>query len=75
MSNDPTIDEVRRIRREISREVDHDLHRLKAVFEMLESQFERPPVDHGGRRVIHCNDAVNSGDLPIEDLSSPAGER
>ena len=52
MTNDPTIDEIRRIRHEISREVGHDLHRLKTTFELLERQFERSPVDYGGRRTI-----------------------
>ncbi|MFN0197796.1 MAG: hypothetical protein ACKVT0_13710 [Planctomycetaceae bacterium] len=51
MTNDPTIDEIRRIRHEISRDAGHDLHRLKKTFELLESQFARPPVDHGGRRI------------------------
>ena len=74
MANDPAIDEIRRIRHEISREAGHNLRRLKKTFELLESQFARPPVDHGGRRTARCT-AGKSADLRVEDLSSPPGER
>ena len=73
MPSDPTIDEIRRIRHEISREVGHDLHRLKNSFELLESQFQRPPVDHGGRRIIQSTGAAKSTELPVENLSPPSG--
>lgn len=73
MPKDPTIDEIRRIRHEISREVGHDLHRLKNSFELLESQFKRLPVDHGGWRTIRSTGAAKSAELPVENLSPPRG--
>ena len=58
MTSDPAIDEIRRIRHEISQEVDHDLHRLTETFALLESQFKRPPIDRGGRRLVRGSGAA-----------------
>jgi hypothetical protein len=71
MSIDPAIDEIRRVRHEISREVDHDPHRLKATFSELESQFERPAIDYGGRRAIRSTGATKAGESAAEDRTSP----
>ena len=72
MAHDPAIDEIRRIRHEISLEVGHDIRGLKDVLARLESQFERPPVNHGKRRTSGCtgaaDGAVSSGE------SSPAAQ-
>ena len=75
MTNDPAIDEIRRIRHAISREAGHDMHRLKKTFERLESQFDRPAVDYGRRRTSRCTGTGKLGKLPVENLSSPTGER
>ena len=37
-TSDPTIDEIRRVRHEISREVDHDPKRLVEYYRRLEKQ-------------------------------------
>lgn len=75
MTPDPTIDEVRRVRHEISRESGHDLRRMKKAFTALEAQFARPPVDHSGRRIIQCTAATQSGRDAVENLSSPPADR
>lgn len=72
MIPDPTIDEVRRVRHEISRESGHDLRRMKTAFTALEAQFARPPVDYSGRRTIRCNAAAKPGDKESEAVESPS---
>ena len=66
MTPDPTIDEIRRVRHEISQEFGHDLQKLKETFAALKSQFQRPAVDYSGRRTIHCDGAAESGDRGLE---------
>ncbi len=70
MTPDPSIDEIRRVRHEISRESGHDLRQLKETFAALESQFKRPPVDHGCRRSIRSTGVVESGNLAVNNRSS-----
>ena len=53
MIPDPAIDEIRRIRHDISREAGHDLRQLKSLFSTLEAQFARPPIVHNGERTSH----------------------
>jgi len=66
MTPDPTIDEIRRVRHEISRESGHDIRRLKETFATLEAQFERSPVDHGIRRTKACTGAAVGASSKIE---------
>ncbi|MGD0090215.1 MAG: hypothetical protein ABSE73_09865 [Planctomycetota bacterium] len=40
MTNDPLIDEVRAVRREISREHGHDIHKLCAHYRAIEKQMK-----------------------------------
>jgi hypothetical protein len=61
---DPAIDEIRRVRHEISREFDNDLDRLFEVLKTLEARFKRPPVDYGTRRTA----AANSEEVAGENL-------
>jgi hypothetical protein len=65
MPHDPAMEEVRRVRHEISREAGHDLRRLKATFALLESQFQRPPVDHGAQRAKGINSAMDKSKLRV----------
>ena len=52
MTKDTAIDEIRRVLHEISHEVGHNLRRLKNTFEQLQTQFQKPPVEYGGKRVV-----------------------
>ena len=65
MIPDPTIDAVRRVRHEISRDAGHDLRKLKEAFAKLEAQFERPAVDYGGHRTIQVTDEVNQVNVEL----------
>ncbi len=64
MTPDPTIDEIRRIRHEISREVGHDLRLMKDQFAELEARFTRPSIDRDGQRTRdrRSADAVPAAD-------------
>ena len=73
MINDPAIAEIRRIRHEISREAGHDLRNLKKTFALLETQFERPSVDYGGRRAIRCTEAAKQAASAMDSQLSPSG--
>ena len=53
MIPDLAIDEIRRIRHEISREAGHDLRQMKSLFSALESQFSRPPLVLDRGRTCH----------------------
>ena len=63
MIPDPAIDEIRRIRHDISREAGHDLRQMKSLFSALEAQFARPPIVHDGERTgrRRTADAVPGG--------------
>lgn len=75
MMPDPVIDEIRRVRHEISRESGHDLRRMKETFAAIEAQFARPPVDRGGRRNTECDGGATSGQTATDNLhSSPADQ-
>ena len=65
MIPDPTIDAIRRVRHEISRDAGHDLRKLKETFAKLEAQFERPVVDYGGHRTIQVTNEVNAVDIEL----------
>jgi hypothetical protein len=73
--NDPAIDEIRRIRHEISREAGHDLRNLKRTFAMLETQFQRPSVDFGGRRTIPLTETATQAVSPTVISSPSLGDR
>ena len=70
MTPDPTIDALRRVRHEISQEVGHNAHQLKAKIAILEAQFMRPPVDYGGQRTTRCDSTHPAGVMVGSDPSS-----
>jgi len=72
---DPVIDEVRRVRREISDEVGSDLDSLIARYRELDSRFENSPLTGNDRRTIRCEGASKSGGLPVDNQSSSLGDR
>lgn len=66
MPNDPAIDEIRRVRHQISREAGHDLQTMKKSLAQLESQFQRPPVNYGGQRTTAGTRAAKPEDREVE---------
>jgi hypothetical protein len=72
---DPTIDEVRKVRREISAEVGPELLGLVERYTQMESRFKRPPLTPKDRRTIRYTEAAKQGDSPVENQSSPLGDR
>jgi len=72
---DPTIDEIRKARRLISVEIGPGLAGLVDRYATMESRFSHPPLTQKDRRTIRCNGAAKSGDLAIENLSSPPADR
>ena len=72
MIPDPAIDEIRRIRHDISREAGHDLRQMKSLFSALESQFSRPPLVLDRERTRHlCPTEVAPTGHPISERGSP----
>ena len=67
--NDPHIAEIRRVRHLVSREVGHDLRKLKTLFTKLEGRFSRPSVDYGARRTTESTGAA--GNAVPDGVSSP----
>ncbi len=72
---DPTIDELRKVRREISAEIGPELTGLVDRYTKMESRFNRPPLTPKHRRTIRCTEAAKLGDSPVENQSSPLGDR
>ena len=58
--NDPHIEEIRRVRHLVSREVGHDMRKLKTLFIELEGRFSRPSVDYGARRTTESTGATDN---------------
>jgi hypothetical protein len=75
MTTDPVIDEIRRVRHQISLAAGHDLRRLKETFTQLEAQFDRPALDYGKERNTRDEAAAKLGEFASENQSSPSGDR
>jgi len=73
--NDPVIDEVRRVRHEISDEVGSDFNSLIARYRELNSQFEHAPLTRNDRRPPQGTGAAKSGELTGDNQTSPPGDR
>ena len=58
MMNDPVIDEIRRVRKLISREIGSDLSRMADYYARVESQFKLPPITTGNRQTHKGLDAA-----------------
>lgn len=67
--NDPHIEEIRRVRHLVSREVGHDLHKLMILFTKLEGRFSRPSVDYGSRRTSESSGFADN--LVPDGVSTP----
>ena len=49
MTPDPVIDEIRRVRHEMSAEIGHDPKRLLAYYAEIQQRFRNQLVNHGDR--------------------------
>ena len=67
--NDPLIDEIRRVRREISDELGSDLAGLVERYAKIENRFTKPPLTAQDRRTIRCTDVAKPGVLALENPS------
>ena len=74
MTTNPILNELYRIRSEILAEHGDDLNAfLQAEFERLKE--EGHPIAKIRQRTIRCSGTAKSGELPVEDRSSPSAER
>ena len=74
MSTNPILDELHATRAKLLAEAGGDLHRY------VEEARERAltsgrPIAEPTQRTIRCTGATKSSELPVENLSSPPGER
>ncbi len=74
MSRNPILDELHEIRRQILAEYDND---LSAYLRDAQARLEASgrPIWQGKQRTIRCTGAAKSGELAVENLSSPPGDR
>lgn len=70
MMNDPHIDQIRKVRHELSNEVGHDLHKMKSRFTELEERFAHAVIDYGARRTTDC--ARMAGGAALNGNASPS---
>ena len=74
MTTNPILNELYDVRSKLLAEHGHDLNTfLQAEFERLRA--EGHPIAKIKQRTIRCSGAAKSGDLPVENLSSPPAER
>jgi len=74
MSSNPILDELHATREKLLAEAGGDLHRYIAEARERALASGRP-IAEPTQRTIRCSGAVNSGDLQVENHSSPPGER
>lgn len=53
MKPDPIIDEIRRVRHEMSAEFGHDPRRAFEFFQDLQRREKRPVVNYGKKHLLH----------------------
>lgn len=70
--NDPVIDEVRCVRREISDEVGSNLNSLIERYRDLDTRFEKSPLTRKDRRIKDCTGVADSAANDTE--STPAAQ-
>ena len=74
MSTNPILEELYAVRRQIMDEHGDDLTAyLHAEFERLKASGH--PIANVKQRTIRCTGAAKTGDLEVENQSSPPGER
>ena len=67
--DEPTIDEIRRVRRLISAQIGNDLAGLVDRYAKIERQFLKPAITKGTRRTKHCTEVADQR-LPGGDSSA-----
>lgn len=72
---DPTIDEVRKARREISAEIGPELAGVVDRYLKMDSRFSRPPLTPKDRRTIRCTEAAGQRRSTSESSPPPLGDR
>ncbi len=72
MTNNPILDELHAVRERLLADAGGTLDALDCL-QAKEQQSDRPRFK--SRRTNRCTGAAKSGDLPMENLSSPPGER
>ena len=73
--NDPLVDEIRRVRRQISDELGPNLDGLVDRYSSIENRFTKPPLTTKDRRTLHVTGVANSGALTLENPSLTTGDR
>ena len=74
MSTNPILEELYAVRRQIMDEHGDDLTAyLHAEFERLKASGH--PIANVKQRTIRCTGAAKTGDLEVENQSSPPGDR
>jgi hypothetical protein len=68
MSSDPPIDEIRRVRHEISAACDHDPKKLVAYYQELQGHFQGKVINIGAKQSIILKELPVS---PNEDTAAP----
>ena len=73
MTRNPILDELHQIRRQILAECAGD---LSAYFRDAQARLEASgrPIWQGKQRTIRCTGAAKSGDLTVDNQSSPPGD-
>ena len=73
-TNDPVIDEIRRVRHVISAEVGPDLAGLVDRYAKLEAQFTSPPITKVTRQPSACAGALEAGERASNHVLSPSDD-
>ncbi len=73
MTKNPILDELRAVRERLLADAGGTLDALVDCLQAEEQQSDRPRFK--SRRTNRCTGAAKSGKLPMENLSSPPGER
>lgn len=73
--NDPLVDEIRRVRREISDELGPELAGLVERYARFETRFSKPPLMVKDRRTVHGTSMAIPGVLALENPSLTPGDR
>lgn len=76
--NDPTLDEIRRVRHEISAEIGPHLDGLVERYAKLEARFTQPPLTPKDRQNTPAAGAVTSAavtNVAHENTTSPTTQR
>ncbi len=73
MTKNPILDELHAVREKLLDDAGGTLDALVDRLQAEEQQSDR--LQYKKRRTIRCTGAAKSGELPVENQSSPPGER